>query len=102
MIVLPTSSIMRRWVDDAFSAGGHSYRRRFTVDTAIMAARLVAAGFGCAVMHPLPAPMLPPGIVLRPFQPAITFTYALLEREEAGLGALADEFEAALRKEAQP
>jgi DNA-binding transcriptional LysR family regulator len=100
MVVLPEGSILRRWVDDAFAAAGVVCRRRFTVDSAMMAAGLVGAGLGCAVVHPIEAPGLPPGLAARPFRPAIRFTYALLERADAGLARIADVLGAALRQSA--
>jgi len=100
MVTLPEGSILRRWVDDAFAAAGVACRRRFTVDSAMVAAGLVGAGLGCAVMHPIEAPNLPPGVTVRPFRPAIGFTYALLERSDAGLGRIADPLATALRDSA--
>lgn len=100
MVVLPEGSILRRWVDDAFAAAGVACRRRFTVDSAMMAAGLVGAGLGCAVVHPVEAPGLPPGVAARPFRPAIRFSYALLHRVEAGLEKIAGALETALRQTA--
>jgi DNA-binding transcriptional LysR family regulator len=100
MVVLPEGSILRRWVDDAFAAAGIACHRRFTVDSAMVAASLVGAGLGCAVMHPIEAPNLPPGVTVRPFRPAIGFTYAMLERADLGLQQIAEVLGAALQQSA--
>ena len=87
----------------AICAAGAAYRRRFTVDTATMAAGLVAAGLCCAVMHPLRGAENDRELVVRPFAPEIRLTYALLERRDAGLDMIGDALEAALREaEASP
>jgi DNA-binding transcriptional LysR family regulator len=97
---------MLRWLK-AFSIPKHlttdtgvACRRRFTVDSAMMAAGLVGAGLGCAVVHPVQAPGLPPGVAARPFRPTIGFTYALLERADAGLARIADVLGASLLQSA--
>ena len=64
----------------------------------LLAARLVAAGLGVAVMHPVTAGSLVEGVVSLPFRPALPFTYALLERADLGYGVLAQELEQALRQ----
>ncbi len=97
-IVLPEGSILRGWVEDAFAAAGVAYRRRFVVDSNLLAARLVAAGLGAAVIHPVRTGSLVAGFVSRPFRPALPFTYALLERADLSYGALAQELEEALRQ----
>lgn len=97
-IGLPDGSILRGWVEDAFASAGVAYRRRFTVDSNHLASRLVAAGLGVAVIHPVAARDLPAGVVSRPFRPALPFTYALLERADLSYGVLAQELEKALRQ----
>lgn len=97
LAVLPEGAILQNSVDDAFSAAGAAYRRRFTVDTATMAAGLVAAGLCCSVMHPLRGAQNDRDLVVRPFVPEIRLTYALLERRDAGLDLIGDALEAALR-----
>lgn len=97
LAVLPEGAVLQHWVDEAFAAAGASYRRRFIVDTSIMAADYAAAGLCCAVMHPLLAEDVPPEVVVRPFKPGIRLIYALLERADAGLDPIAKELEAALR-----
>lgn len=97
-ISLPDGSILRGWVEDTFAAAGVAYRRRITVDSNLLAARLVAAGLGVAVMHPVTAGSLVEGVVSLPFRPALPFTYALLERADLGYGVLAQELEQALRQ----
>lgn len=97
LAVLAEGAILKQWLDEAFVAAGASYRRRFVVDSSLMAAGYVEAGLCCAVMHPLPASRVPAGVVVRPFQPAIRLTYALLERADAGLGGIADALEGVLR-----
>lgn len=100
LAVLPEGAILQNWVDDAFSAAGATYRRRFTVDTATMAAGLVVAGLCCAVTHPVRSVQNDRGLVVRPFVPEIRLTYALLERRDAGLDLIGDALEAALREAA--
>jgi DNA-binding transcriptional LysR family regulator len=96
--MLPEGSILRRWVDDAFVAANLDCRRRFTVDSAMIAAGPVGGGLGCTVMHPVQAPGLPPSVAVRPFRPAISFTSALLHRLGAGLGQVAPALENALQQ----
>lgn len=98
LAVLPEGAVLKQWLDEAFVAAGASYRRRFAVDSTLMAAGYVEAGLCCAVMHPLSASRLPAGVVVRPFRPAIRLTYSLLERADAGLGAIADSLEGVLRQ----
>ncbi len=98
LAVLSEGAILQRWVDDAFASAGRTYRRRFAVDTSLVAAGYVAAGLCCAVMHPLPVQRVPRGVVVRPFRPSIKLTYALLERADAGLGGIADSLETVLRR----
>lgn len=100
-IGLPEGSVLRHWVEDAFAAAGARYRCGFTVDSNLIAARLVAAGLGCSVIHPLAAGGLPPGVVQRPFRPALPLTYALLQRSDAGLDAVGNPLEAMLRQAAE-
>jgi len=97
-IGLPDGSILRGWVEDAFASAGVAYRRRFTVDSNHLASRLVAAGLGVAVIHPVAARDLPANVVSRPFRPALPFTYALLERADLSYGPLAQDLEDALRQ----
>lgn len=97
LAVLPEGAVLQHWVDEAFSGAGSSYRRRFVVDTSIMAAGYAAAGLCCAVMHPLQAANVPRDVVVRPFKPQIRLIYALLERADAGLGPIAQKLEAVLR-----
>lgn len=98
LAVLAEGAILKQWLDEAFAAVGASYRRRFAVDSALMAAGYVEAGLCCAVMHPLPASRVPSGVVVRPFRPTIRLTYSLLERAEAGLETIADGLEGVLRQ----
>lgn len=98
LAVLAEGAILKQWLDEAFVAAGASYRKRFAVDSTLMAAGYVEAGLCCAVMHPLPAARVPAGVVVRPFRPAIRLTYALLERADAGLGAIAEGLEGVLRQ----
>ena len=100
LAVLPEGAILQNSVDDAFSAAGAAYRRRFTVDTATMAVGLVAAGLCCSIMHPVRGAQNDRGLVVRPFAPEIRLTYALLERRDAGLDLIGDALEAALREAA--
>lgn len=98
LAVLAEGAILKQWLDEAFIAAGASYRKRFAVDSTLMATGYVEAGLCCAVMHPLPASRVPAGVVVRPFRPAIRLTYALLERADAGLGAIAEGLEGVLRQ----
>lgn len=98
LAVLSEGAVLKQWQDEAFVAAGASYRRRFAVDSTLMAAGYVEAGLCCAIMHPLPASRIPAGVAVRPFRPAITLTYCLLERADAGLGTIADSLEAMLRQ----
>ena len=98
LAVLPDGAILQTWVDDAFTAAGATYRRRFTVDTSFMAAQLAADGLCCAVTHPIAPLTLPAGVVQRPFEPAIRLTYALLERVGAELGAMGGALEKSLHR----
>lgn len=95
LAVLPEGAVLQTLVDDAFAAAGATYRRRFTVDTASTAARLVAEGLCCAVTHPLEP--LPAGVAQRPFEPALPLAYALLERLDARMGAVGEDLERSLR-----
>lgn len=96
-VCLPEGSLLRRWTEDVFAAAGVTAHRRVSVDSNLIAARLVAAGFGFAVTHPVRPANLPPEVVARPFRPALPFTYALVERTDIGLGGIARELEEALR-----
>ncbi len=98
LAVMAEGAVLKQWLDEAFVAAGASYRRRFTVDSTLMAVGYVEAGLCCAVMHPLPTSRMSAGVVVRPFRPAIRLTYALLERADAGLRVIADDLEAALRE----
>lgn len=100
MIVLPDQSMLRPRIDAAFAASASSYRRRFTVDTNLMAARLVAAGLGVAIMQPLDRRLVPSKVVVRRFRPVIGFTYALVERLDGGFSVFGDALTEALRQEA--
>lgn len=100
LAVLPDGAILQTWVDDAFTAAGVTYRRRFTVDTAFMAAQLAAGELCCGVTHPIEPQLLPAGVVQRPFEPTIRLTYALLERVGAELGPLGQALEDSLRRAA--
>ncbi len=102
LAVLPEGAVLQNWVDEAFVTAGASYRRRFAVDTSLMAAGYVGAGLCCAVMHPLPTGRVPDGVVVRPFKPTIKLTYGLLERADAGLGLIGDDLEAVLRHAMSP
>jgi DNA-binding transcriptional LysR family regulator len=97
LAVLPQGAVLQTWVEDAFARDGLVLRCRFVVDTASMAASLVAAGQCCTVTHPLAAAHLPQGVAVLPFLPRIPLAYALLERAEAGLALYGDSLEAALR-----
>ncbi len=98
LAVLPPGAVLQAWMEDAFASEGLVLRRRFVVDTAGMAASLVAAGLCCTVTHPLAAAQLPPGVAVLPFLPRIPLAYALLERAEAGLTRYGESLEAALRQ----
>ncbi len=98
LAVLPPGAVLQAWVEDAFAREGLALRRRFVVDTAGLAASLVAAGLCCTVTHPLASAQLPPGVAVLPFLPRIPLAYALLERAEAGLTRYGESLEAALRQ----
>lgn len=97
-VALPDGSILRGWVEDAFAAAGVAHQRRFIADSDLLASHLVSAGLGVAVIHPVAAGYFVNEVVSRPFQPALPFTYALLERADLSFGALAQELEEALRQ----
>lgn len=72
--------LMRQRVDDAFGHVDAVRKVAVTTDSTPLAASLVAAGLGLAIVHPLPRWALPPGIVSRPFRPRLGFGYAAITR----------------------
>jgi DNA-binding transcriptional LysR family regulator len=72
--------LMRQRVDDAFGHMGNARRVGVTADSTPLAALLVAAGLGFAIVHPLPGFALPPGVISRPFRPRLSFGYAAIVR----------------------
>jgi DNA-binding transcriptional LysR family regulator len=74
--------LMRQAVDDAFGRFGCTRRVVLVVDSSPLAASLVAARLGVAIVHPLPAQSLPAHVVSRPFEPQLGFGYAALTLAE--------------------
>jgi len=74
------SILLRHRVDAVFGERRVSRRLVVQVSTTVLACNMVAAGVGVSIVHPLVALAFKSLVVVRKFQPAITFDYAILSR----------------------
>jgi DNA-binding transcriptional LysR family regulator len=72
--------LLEQMVDDAFANVGRSRRIAIAADSTHMMLSFVADGLGLAITHSLAALAAPPGVVTRPFRPALAFEFAALTR----------------------
>jgi DNA-binding transcriptional LysR family regulator len=88
-----TDSIFRHRVDDAFSAVNVPRKIRYDARTTEAIYKMVAAGLGVSVVGPsFPGMVLEPGIIARPFEPAIHGDLALLYMKQKKLARLPEAF----------
>jgi DNA-binding transcriptional LysR family regulator len=88
-----TDSIFRHRVDDVFSAVNVPRKIRYDARTTEAIYKMVAAGLGVSVVGPsFPGMVLEPGIVARPFEPAIHGDLALLYMKQKKLARLPEAF----------
>lgn len=74
--------LLEQMVDDAFAHAGRSRRIAVAADSTHLMLAFVADGLGLAVTHSLAALAAPPGVVTRPFRPALAFEFAALTRAD--------------------
>lgn len=74
------SILLRHRVDAVFGERRVSRRLQFQASTTVLACNMVAAGVGVSIVHPLVALSFRSLVVVRQFEPAITFNYAILSR----------------------
>ncbi len=86
-----------RSLDAAFEQAGIERRVAIEVGTTLSAMALVREGAGVAVVDGLSARDLPPGVVARPFVPALRRRILLVRAVGLGTSKLASSFIAALR-----
>jgi DNA-binding transcriptional LysR family regulator len=78
LIALPRRFLLRAVLDRMFREAGLAPQIVVESATSAFAADLVASGLGVAVLNPFPVAALRPGLVLRPFRPAIRLDTALV------------------------
>lgn len=72
--------LLEQMVDDAFANVGRTRRVAIAADSTHMMLSFVADGLGLAITHSLATLAAPPGVVARPFRPALAFEFAALTR----------------------
>ncbi len=77
--------ILEQTVDDAFAHVGRSRRIAVAADTTHLMLAFVADGLGLAITHSLAKLAAAPGVVARPFRPALVFEFAALTRADERL-----------------
>jgi DNA-binding transcriptional LysR family regulator len=98
-IALGHSTISRFRLDAVF--GEHEIERVMRVETPLseIACGLVSSGVGLSICDPFTAAEYTTrGIVVRPFEPAIEFEFAVLRSTQRTLPAVAEEFVEAFRR----
>jgi DNA-binding transcriptional LysR family regulator len=74
------SILLRHRVDAVFGERRVNRLLRVQASTTVLACNMVAAGVGVSIVHPLVALAFKSLVVIRKFQPAIKFDYAILSR----------------------
>ncbi|MFT7530226.1 MAG: DNA-binding transcriptional LysR family regulator, partial [Gammaproteobacteria bacterium] len=88
-----TDSIYRHRVDEVFNAVNVPRKIRYDARTTEAIYKMVAAGLGVSVVGPsFPGMVLEPGIVARPFEPAIHGDLTLLYLKQKQLARLPEAF----------
>lgn len=91
-VLLGGTSPLRQAIEAMFATQGVRPRVRLEVLYSATALAYVAEGLGIALVDVFAAHAPRPGVVLRRFEPAISFTFAALTPEQAPGGALAGLF----------
>ena len=74
------SILLRHRVDAVFGERRVNRRLQVQASTTVLACNMVAANVGVSIVHPLVALAFRSLLVVRKFEPAITFNYAILSR----------------------
>lgn len=92
------NSLIAARVSRAFSEAGLTLTKRVTATSAATVCSYVAGGLGFAIVDPLHIPPQHPGIVVRPFEPAIENELVMALPRGLGLNALAQTFAGEVRR----
>jgi len=77
-ISLTSGTLFRYRVDELFATLGVRRSLLVEVPSTIMVSELVASGIGVSIVHPFVAAAFRANVAVKPFQPAIRFSYGLL------------------------
>jgi DNA-binding transcriptional LysR family regulator len=92
IITFPPDSLFGRALDDIFRAHGMSWQVAIQVDLSLQAALFVQSGCGIALVDTLLQAIDLPGVVWRPFEPALSFPIYELSPSNRPLSRVAAAF----------
>ena len=93
LILLPSTSLMRRWVDGKFAEIGRTPSVPIETTTMLSACRMVAAGIGITIADAFTVRTLPPGsVTTRVLEPRLNVTFGFTFPGERTPSALVTRF----------
>ncbi|MBP2233072.1 DNA-binding transcriptional LysR family regulator [Azospirillum agricola] len=95
-------TLLRYRIDTTFADHEVSRVMRVEAQLTMSACAMVAAGYGVSIVDPFTAyDYIPHGLVVRPFEPKITFDIAILRSAQVPLSMIAEDFLAGFLEEAR-
>lgn len=98
LIALPRRFTLRAQVDQTFRSAGLQPVVAVECATAMFAAELVQSGMGLGILNPFPLRAAYPGLVFRPFRPAIGIATMVVVPSATATGPVVGQFIQALRE----
>ncbi len=91
-ISIDLGTLLRYRIDEIFGKLGVSRDLKYEAESSALICHMVASGIGISIVHPFMAGAFGDRIAIRPFEPKITFDYALLFPSGQARSLLTNEF----------